>query len=364
MKVNSTMNTKDILIDDKLGDEDENIIPEYSITSYGADYPVEVLVARLDAGSIFTPDFQRSYVWDYRTASRFIESLLLGLPVPGIFLSVEPDSQTHLIIDGQQRLKTLQRFYHGTFSNSTTSERIFKLTGVLSRFKDQTYKGLAVEDQRRLGNAIMHATIIRQDDPAEDQSSVYHIFERLNSGSKQLAPQEIRSALFHGRLVELLHELNHNPAWRAIYGVPSPNLRDQELILRFLAFFFYQDNYKSPMKAFLNRYMAHNRDLERQSAFDIREIFEPTIALVQEILGNRAFRLGRALNAAVFESVMVGLARRLRYGPIEDLAALRYQYDALLTNPAFLSGITKATANEQRVAERFSAANDSFAQLR
>jgi hypothetical protein len=188
----------EVRIIDALGSEDEISPFQYRITSYGADYPVEVLVRRMDEREIYNPPFQRGYVWDINMASRFVESLLLGLPVPGIFLSKEPESQTHLIIDGQQRLKTLQYFYRGRFPGS---DRIFALSGVQTRFRGLTYSDLAPEDRRRLNDSIIHCTIIRQDEPGEDQSSIYHIFERLNSGGKLLAAQEIRSALFHGDLV-------------------------------------------------------------------------------------------------------------------------------------------------------------------
>src|SRR5215210_7821651 len=92
-------------------DDFSDVVPfKYSITSYGADYPVDSLVKRLREKDIFVPPFQRAYVWDARRASKFVESLLLGLPVPGIFLSREDDSGRLLVIDGQQRLRTLEYF--------------------------------------------------------------------------------------------------------------------------------------------------------------------------------------------------------------------------------------------------------------
>ncbi len=118
---------------------------EYSISSYGADYPVDGLVKRINNRSIYIPKFQRSYVWNIYRASRFIESLLLGLPVPAIFLYKETDSNRLLVIDGQQRLRTLQYFYNGSFE---PTERTFKLPkGVQNRFQGATYKTLK-EDER------------------------------------------------------------------------------------------------------------------------------------------------------------------------------------------------------------------------
>jgi len=122
----------EIDIDDALGDGDDTTMPlRNDITSYGADYVVDVLIRRLEKGDIQIPDFQRGYVWSHKTASRFIESLLLGLPVPGIFLSREGETLKHLVIDGQQRPRTLELFYDGVFS---PTNRAFSLVGVQPRF--------------------------------------------------------------------------------------------------------------------------------------------------------------------------------------------------------------------------------------
>jgi len=129
--------------------EGELIPFRYAITSYGADYPVDSLVQRLDRDVIFVPEFQRKYVWTLKQASRFIESLLLGLPVPGVFFAKESDSGKLLIIDGQQRLRSLQYFYSGLFKGKE-----FRLTDVQPRYEGKTYKTLDGEDQLRLNDSV------------------------------------------------------------------------------------------------------------------------------------------------------------------------------------------------------------------
>ncbi len=95
----------DVAIEDE-AEDDETVAPvRYETTSYGIDFDVEGVVRRIKRDDIFIPEFQRSFIWNLGEASRFIESLLLGLPVPGIFLSQEPESGRLLVIDGQQRLK-------------------------------------------------------------------------------------------------------------------------------------------------------------------------------------------------------------------------------------------------------------------
>jgi hypothetical protein len=252
-------------IEDELDDLDElhEIIPtSFSITSYGADYPVDMLVNRMGNKDIVVPifsmepedgqstiGFQREFVWSKSQADRFIESLLLGLPVPGIFLVKENNGKL-LVLDGQQRLRTLANFYSGIFRGVE-----FVLEEVQERWVGKKYTTLHPDDRRRIDNSIIHATIIRQDEPDGHQNSVYLIFERLNSGGTILQPQEIRVALYHGPFVTLLSKLNNDISWRALYGGKSSRLKDMELILRFLSLFYYETKYRRPMKEFLNRFI-------------------------------------------------------------------------------------------------------------
>jgi uncharacterized protein with ParB-like and HNH nuclease domain len=283
--------------------EEEALDFTYSITSYGADYPVDGLVQRLRDKKITIPSFQRGYVWTRNQASRFIESLLLGLPVPGIFFSKDIDSANLLVIDGQQRLKSLQFFYEGYID-----EKVFRLTEVQERFEGKTYKELEEDDRQRLNDSIIHATIVKQDEPSEDNSSVYFVFERLNTGGQQLHPQEIRSAIYSGTFAKLIKDLNELPAWRNIYGVKSKRLKDQEFILRFFAMYLDRAKYKKPLKSFLNKYMAKNRDLNIHSEKTLTEIFIRTVDYTNRVLGKKAFRPIRAINASVFDSIMVAIA--------------------------------------------------------
>lgn len=335
---------------------------EYSISSYGADYPVDGLVKRIDAGSIYIPDFQRSYVWNAYRASRFIESLLLGLPVPAVFLSRELDSNKMLVIDGQQRLRTLQYFYNGVFG---PTDRAFRLLGVHVRFQGKTYDTLSEDDRLRLDDSIIHAIIVKQESPddggdAVSPSSAYHIFERLNTGGVLLQPQEIRSCIYHGPFVELLESLNTDENWRALFGNISSRMRDRELILRFLALYRHSNQYSKPMKEFLNRFAARYRKLDEPTAQDFKKVFCSTVSLVMSSIGDRAFKTKTAINAALYDSVMVGIARRLESGPVSDESEMKAKYNHLLHDEVFKHAISSGTTDEANVAARLSKATDVF----
>jgi hypothetical protein len=352
-----------VQIDDtRTAEGDSEVAPlGYVISSYGADYTVDGLVKRMREGSIYVPEFQRSFVWDVKDASRFVESLLLGLPVPSIFLSKEADTGKLLVVDGQQRLSSLKYFYDGIWE---PTKKEFSLKGVDRTFEGRTYKKLKDEDRRRLDDAILHVTVFKQDEPSEDQSGIYQVFERLNSGGKKLTPQEIRSAVHHsGGMRELLRALNENPEWRSIYGPEDGRMRDQELILRFLAFYYDGESYKSPLVSFLNAFMGRHKKLEATLGEEMRKVFSDAIHVVHQAVGDSAFRPVRALNAAVFDSIMVGLARRLKPGPVTDPALFKAKYDELLTNQVFLDACGRGTAGEERVKTRIGLATDAFSQL-
>jgi hypothetical protein len=264
------------------------------------------------------------------------------------------------VIDGQQRLTTLLYFYDGIFR---PTGREFALYGVQSHFVGATYQSLDVDDRRRLDDAIMHAIIVRQDQPSEDDSSIYHIFERLNRGGTLLSSQEIRAAIYHGEFNDFLAELNNNEQWREMFGPVNRRMRDQELILRFLAFYFEGGEYEKPLKGFLNRFMGRNRHLQRYAGEQLRAAFEPAIHTIFAAVGPRAFRPRRNFNAAVFDSIMVGVATRIERSAIEDFEGLNQAYGDLVRDEAFMTATEVRTADEDSVARRLSLAMTAFADV-
>ena len=349
------------VIDDT--ENDDTIAPvQYEITSFGADYDAEGLVKRLQREDIFIPPFQRDFVWNQKEASRFIESLLLGLPIPGIFLARESDSKKLLVIDGQQRLKTLRFFFEKVFNPDAdaNTQRVFKLVGVQRQFEDRTYDTLEENDRITLNDAIIHATIVKQDSPEGEQSSIYHIFERLNTSGRKLSPQQIRVAIYHGDLMDLVRELNGMSAWRSIFGKRSRTLKDEELVLRFLALNFDRGNYASPMNEFLNNFAGKAQRTGKPPLSQCKDIFEEAIDTIYQALGDKAFRPERAINAAVFDSVMVGLAARLQSGKGTSHEQVSRDYVRLLTNPKYTELVSRATANEKNVSARISLSVNEF----
>jgi hypothetical protein len=180
-----------------------------------------------------------------------------------------------LIIDGLQRLTTLQWFYEGLFKGKE-----FTLADVREPWNQKTYKTLPEADRLRLDDAIVHTTVFKQDFPDKNHRSVYEVFERINTGGMKLSAQEIRVCVNFVEaekpsLMRLISRLNDHPDWRAIYGAKSLRLKDQELILRFLALKFDEANYQRPLRGFLDDFAEANRNLDDTTRNLKRLFLEP-----------------------------------------------------------------------------------------
>ena len=134
------------------------------------------------------------------------------------------------------------------------------------------------------------------------------------------------------------------------------------MILRFLALRVESDSYSKPMKAFLNRFMERYRNIDEAAGLAYQTTFASAIGAIVTGIGVRAFKPTKAFNAAVFDSVTVGVSRRLERGPVDN-ERLRVAYDGLLTSPEYQRATSRATSDEQSVRERLSAAIEAFANI-
>ena len=323
-------------------------VPIYTINSYPTDPTLEVLYMRWQRSEIQIPKFQRGWVWTHTQASQLIESFLLGLPVPGIFLYRETSTQQLLVIDGQQRLRAVWGFFEEKLPNVPD----FYLRDVDPRWEGKRYDDLAEPDRIRFRDAVLRAIIVEQTAP-NDNSSVYHIFERLNTGGTHLNPQEVRNSAAHGPFNELITELNRNPDWRQIFGRPTTDtrMRDVELIVRFFALFEDSEQYAKPMKTFLNDFMKKHQWEKLDQPY--RRNFKGTVERVIAALGPRPFHVRRGLNAAVFDSVMIAFARS-ETTP-SDIAT---RWVTLLGNPSYDDATRSSTTDVDTVRRRIEIATE------
>jgi len=334
----------------------------------GQDFDVAGLIRRLENDDILIPSFghaderieaqgfQRSFVWNRPQMDRFIESLLLGYPIPGIFLVRQTDNR-YLVLDGQQRLSTLRAFKEGLHNS-----REFALKNVADELKGLTYKTLPEDLRRKFDNTFIQAILVSSDGSPKSLDSVYNIFERLNSGGTQLTAHEIRVALYAGPFIDYIEGLNRFEAWRDLYGKRSPRLRDQELVLRILALFHSSKDYKRPLKKFLNDFVSAHRSADNLPLECLKTLFKKAASLMVEQSGRAAIRLrGNQVNAALTEAVFFGLMKRLDSdAPAPTAAEVDEVIESYKENEAIYEALTRSTADEDQVTKRLTAAVAAF----
>lgn len=337
------------------------------ITYLGSDFDVRGLVERMLRGDIIIPTFgssedspevagfQRDFVWTRAQMDRFIESLLMGYPIPAIML-VQQSDYRYLVLDGQQRLRTLRAFYE-----YTNTAHGFTLENVSQEFKGLSYRTLSSDQRRMLDDTFIQATIIRTDGTNESLEAIYQIFERINSGGTALTPHEIRVALYPGPLVDFITSLNEKHEWRVLYGGRSLRLRDHELVLKIAAFYYNLNEYRRPQKVFLNSFLSANRNLEGIDSKRFEALFLQACSILLNTVGRQALRFrGPNINSSFSEAVFIGLMHRLEREGNPSAEAIIEAFRGLQSNEEFSMAVTHSTATEENIRKRVSIATEQF----
>lgn len=352
--------SEDRLTVDESDQLDENTVPgDVELVYRTQDFTVDSLVNRLKSKHIIIPSsdyesddltterFQRDWVWKKSQMDRFIESILLGYPLPGIFLVRQGRDKKLLVLDGQQRLRTLKAFYDGEYIRGKSSKS-FVLENVTASLQGLSVDTLTGDQRRTLDDTYMQGTIIEVGENQETLGAVYALFERLNTGGTFLTPHEIRFALFSGELFSELTDISGTDSWRMLYGKPPKRKRDHELLLRAFAFIMDGGDYSPPLKGFLNRAAEKYRDLStpesKGAIVSLREAIE-TLASTE---GAGGFRRERTqVNTADAEAVLSVLALHIMGNSDSAVTkeCIERWLKALRADQDFIRCTSEATAN-------------------
>lgn len=324
---------------------------------------VQQILSRIRDGAIdLNPDFQRlDEAWDPRRRSRLIESLLLRIPIPAFYVSVDK-TDTWRVVDGVQRISTIHRFVRNEFP----------LRGLeyLLAFQGKRHDGLPRYLQRRIDETTFGFHIIEPGTPPE---VMFNIFTRLNTGGKPLNRQEIRNALHPGPVREYLKRLAGSDSFlRATNGSVNPRrMADRELVLRFLAFHIepWEQYAGSDLDGWLGTVMDRISAMDEPTRARLERDFTRAMDAAFDVFGDLAFRRPvspesrrQRVNRALFDSWSVGLARRAD-AEIEALVTNRNRVveglrRLLDDDTEFRETISWATGDAGRVQKRFRAVDD------
>lgn len=225
-------------------DDDALGVRRYDFNSFRTERSIRDLRRWKDIGKIKIPDFQRDFVWDYKQSSTFIESILLGLPVPDLFIFRDIDvsqmTESFVLIDGLQRFTSILQFVDGEYRCGNKSRR-FSVANKQSEWAGKTYSDLSEDDKAFFDDYSLKFTVFDSVNKNEWAKRLYmtEIFRRINTGSSRLSDQEIRNAVYAGPAIEMLKSIGTNPAFSELIG-DERRYRDRysahEFALRVLAY--------------------------------------------------------------------------------------------------------------------------------
>jgi len=273
------------------------------IEFYLTEYSIELLAKKMKDGEFVIPDYQRDDTWEDTRKSRFIESLLMGLPIPFLFFWEVPESGKLEIVDGSQRLRTIQQFVEGTLSLGPLRE-LDKLEGM--RFTD-----LSESRQRKINNRSIRGIVLNEH---ADEQARFDLFDRINTGSKVANSAEVRRGAYTGPFLKLVVELANDELFKELALVPKMSVKKrerEELVTRFLAYTDGLDGYRDRVFKFLDDYastMNEKFQEDRSLADEYKKRFDDTMEFVQKVFPN-GFRKGptnKTTPRTRFESIALG----------------------------------------------------------
>jgi hypothetical protein len=300
------------------------------IEFYLTEYTVELLAIKMQKGDFVVPSYQRNFTWEDDRKSRFIESLIMGLPIPFLFFWENPATGNLEIVDGSQRLRTIEEYILGDFALGDLEE-LSLLSGL--RFSD-----LLESRQQKIKNRSIRGIVLSEH---ADEESRFDLFDRINTGSKIANSAEVRRGVRQGPFLDLVIELTRDPNFVTLAPVSDKqeNERErEELITRFFAYGDGLDDYRDRVSAFLFAYTKkmnsrfHNYPDEVE---DYRLRFLQTMEFVARNFpwGFRRTENGKATPRARFEAIAVGTYLALQERP--DLAKATVEVDDWLHGDSF-----------------------------
>ncbi|HAQ41995.1 MAG TPA: DUF262 domain-containing protein [Clostridiales bacterium] len=313
---------------------------------------------------IISPDFQRLFRWSEGQKTRFIESLLLGIPIPPIFVAEDNNGKWELV-DGLQRLSTVLSFFGllRNIENIKDNKNNWALCEgeLIKSLELYTCAELPLKFQLNIKRSSCRVEIIKWNSKIDMR---YELFNRLNTGGSPLTDQEIRNCIFRGISTdfnEFLKRIADNEDFKCLIGPTEKQLSElylQELVLRFMSLFNNWENVNHILSKHMTEYM---RTVIRENSFDysLESVFLRIINLLKP-LGKEIFRFeGTVFSTSLFDAITIGIGLNLDYYE-QNIEVLKAKITELKTNPEFKRYTGSASNNKSRVINRIKIANTIF----
>ncbi len=313
------------------------------------DFPLSTIKEMFDDGDIIPqPDYQREYVMDEKQASKLVESVLMGIPIPTVYLCEEIDG-TFSIIDGQQRMTSFVRFLKNEFSLKGLEE--------LSELNKKFFLDLDKSMQRNIKAATLNSIILTK----ESSELKYEIFARLNQGSIKLKPQELRNCVYRGTFNNMLEDIaKNNKTLETLFIEGNKRKTYQENILRFFALRNF-NSYSSSMGKTMNLYMVEHLNDDEKKIEEAKKLFNSKIDIIKQVFGNLAFcaydrtknQFMNKFSGSVYDSIIIACSMFDNHVLMNNADMIRRQVEELKKNNLEYQDYTyAATGSKDRVVGR------------
>src|SRR5690606_26647975 len=296
-----------------------------------------------------------------------------GLPIPSIFLANTPDNNK-LIIDGYQRIMTVYDFVKkGVFSKDGKAFKLTNTDKINHRWRGKSFNELSEFDQKKIRQTTIHAIIFEQKHPSYNDSSLFQIFERINTSGKVLKSQEIRNCVYQGQLNTLLFELNQDVNWRKLYGSDAEDSRmlDLEFILRFFALGSddirrrHGNKGQISLKMYLNNFMGEKEHNLQPFIANKRQEFLEVVNFLYKHIGVNTFRnisvdghYQSRFNPTIFDSISIATNYAIkRLGENISTLDLPSKHISLLNNETYKEYSASRTTNIEHINGRIKLAS-------
>lgn len=400
---------------EELDESNTYSLSNFNLVTTPNDFNAATIVSFMDKGVFKIPSFQRNFVWDVQKSSKLIESLIIGLPIPQIFL-YEKGRNSFEVIDGQQRLLSLYFFFKGRFPKNDfrhelrnplyscdgalfkedflNNDKFFNKFNLKLNTKNtpedcinpldgRNYKTLDADHCTVLDLSTIRNMVIKPAENDDDEHLArYEIFNRLNSGGINLNGQEIRMSLYSCEFLNLLTELNKNEIWRKFFGKNNPDnrLKDTEIILRLFAmliagykevhpFFIDTDKimYQNSILSFLNKFSNYSKKFDNSQLMNFKKIWESFMSAIEKVdisvFSNTVETdpKTKKISVPVFEAIFCGIYRNeLKKQDIKNIELTDDLIQELKSNRDFIAACNNKTTSKNNVHTRLEESHKFF----
>lgn len=342
-----------------------NLVTDRLDMSFG-----EIMNIYQDGEILISPEFQRLFRWSDYQKTRFIESVLLGIPIPPIFVSEDSEGKWELV-DGLQRLSTILSFFGILRKNDDELDEknnwIFTEGDIINSLEGKSKNDLPLKLQLAIKRAVCRVELLRYN--GENSDLKYELFNRLNTGGSTATEQEIRNCIFRSTTDEFNNFLKELSSNETLFNLVLPSKQQidelylEEIVLRFISLFFSDDpkELSHNISKYMTIFMKKNVSNPNFNFIEAKTIFERLFNLLEKLNDERIFRAEKGpFSTNIFDVITIGIASNIDYYEVQPIEVLRNKISDLKKGELLKTTASSKVSSKNRNAKRIELGKDFF----